>query len=274
MELYRTNSMDGIAWITGASTGIGRRLALDLVHKGYNVAVTARDVDDLATLEQETAGLPGKVKSFPCDVTDCAEMAKTVASIERDFGEITLAIFNAGSYFPTRGERLNTLNIVRSYEVNIFGVIHGLVPVVDYMHNRGRGHIVIIGSVSAYFGWPSAAAYASTKSALNNLAETLKHDFDRMNIRIQIVNPGFVDTPLTKRIDAWLPAMMSVEQASERILAHIHSGWFEASFPRRLTWFLKILKLLPTSLRYRLVHRLTGWEKQPMARKRIIKTAR
>ena len=114
-------------------------------------------------------------------------------------GPIVLAIFNAGNYFPTRGERLEVLNFTRTFEVNLFGVINGLVPVADRMRERGRGHIVVVASVTSYFGWPTTAAYGASKAALNNMAEALKYDFDKLNIRIQVMNPGFVDTPLTGR---------------------------------------------------------------------------
>src|SRR5690606_7955367 len=95
--------------------------------------------------------------------------------------------------------------------------------------------------------------------------EALKHDFDKMNIRLQIINPGFVDTPLTGRSQFRMPGLISVEDASRRMAAAIGSGGFETSFPRRFTWAMKLLRLLPFSLRYALIHALTGWEKQPMA---------
>nr|MBA3446792.1 SDR family NAD(P)-dependent oxidoreductase [Pseudaminobacter sp.] len=114
MALYRAGPGDGVAWITGASTGMGRALARDLATEGYTVAVTARDEDRLATLVGETSALPGKIVAFPCDVTDEADMAKTVAAIENRVGPIVLAIFNAGNYFPTRGERLDVLNIMKT----------------------------------------------------------------------------------------------------------------------------------------------------------------
>lgn len=268
MSLYRANPKDGVAWITGASTGIGRGLARQLASEGYTVAATARDEERLATLVEETAGLPGKILSFPCDVTDEEAMRRTAADIESKAGPVALAVFNAGNYFPTRGERLEVLNIIKTYEINLFGVLYGLVPVVEYMCSRGFGHVVIVGSASAFFGWPSAAAYGSSKAALNNLAEALKHDFDRLNIRLQMVNPGFIATPLTQNNQFSMPALMSVDDAVARFSAGLKSGGHEVTFPRRFTWPLKLLRILPFGLRFRLVHKLTGWDKKKMARAR------
>lgn len=263
--LYRADPRDGVAWITGASTGIGRSLARDLVQEGYTVAVTSRDEERLATLVTETGGMPGKVIPFPCDVTDEAGMRKAIAEIERKAGPIALAVFNAGTYFPTRGERLDALNFVNTFDINLFGVLYGLAPVVDRMRARGRGQVVLVGSASSFFGWPSAAAYGASKAALNNLAEALKHDFDKMNIRLQVINPGFVDTPLTGRNRFFMPALMPVERASQRMARAFRRGGFETSFPRRFTWPMKLLRMLPFGLRYWLVHKMTGWKGRPMA---------
>lgn len=264
MTVYRANPRDGVAWITGASTGIGRALARDLCTEGYTVAVTARDEERLTTLVEETAGLKGRIVPFPCDVTDEAGMVKTVAAIEKEAGPIVLAIFNAGNYFPTRGDRLDVLNILKTFEINLFGVVFGLVPVTEYMRERGKGQVVVVGSASSYFGWPSASAYGASKAALNNLAEGLKYDFDKMNIRLQVVNPGFVDTPLTEKNQFSMPALMPVDKAAARMIQAINTGGFESSFPWRFTLFLKTLRILPQPLRFALMNRLTGWKSRPL----------
>lgn len=264
-ELYRADPKDGVAWITGASTGIGRALALKLAAEGYVVAATSRDAERLDTLVAEASAMPGKVIAFPCDVTDQAGMEATVARIEREAGAIVLCIFNAGNFFPTRGDRLDALNIVKSFELNLFGVVYGLVPVVDRMRLRGHGHVALVGSASSYFGWPSAAAYGASKAALNNMAEALKHDFDKMNIRLQVINPGFVDTPLTERNRLTAPAMISVDEASRRMARILRSGGFETSFPRRFTLSMKFLRLLPFRWRFSFVHKATGWKSRPLA---------
>lgn len=260
MTLYRADPKDGVAWITGASTGIGRELALVLARRGYVVAATARDDAGLQSLRDEARGLAGRVIPYLCDVGDEAAMERTVERIEVEEGPIVLAVFNAGNYSPSHGERLETFNFQSTYQVNLMGVIYGLVPVADRMRDRGFGQVAIVGSVTSYLGLPSAAAYGSSKAALNSLAQSLRYDFDKLNIRLQMVNPGFVATPLTAKNRFRMPGLMQVDKAATRLADGLLRGGFEIAFPRRLAWPLKVLTLLPLELQYRIMRRLTGWD--------------
>ncbi|SDA95517.1 SDR family oxidoreductase [Mesorhizobium qingshengii] len=264
MTLYRANPKHGVAWITGGSSGIGRSLARDLASQGYAVAVTALDDDPIDTLVVETAQMPGSVTAFPCDVTDEPRMARTVAAIEKELGPIVLAVFNAGNYISTPGENLVVNDFRRSFEVNYFGIVNGLVPVIERMRVRARGHVVLVGSVTAYFGWPTTAAYGGTKAAINILAESLKYDFDKMNVRIQVINPGFIDTPLTEKNMLPMPGLMPVSRASRRMARGIKSGGFEVTFPRRTSWPLKLLSLLPRPLCRGVISLTTNWKARPL----------
>jgi NAD(P)-dependent dehydrogenase (short-subunit alcohol dehydrogenase family) len=265
MTLYRASPTDGIAWITGGSSGIGRAVAKELAATGFTVCVTAREEDPIDALIGEAWPLPGRILSYPCDVTDEKRMAATVAAIEAEVGPIVLAIFNAGAYVPVAGENLSVRKFRRTFDVNVMGVVHGLVPAVRHMRERMRGHLVLIGSVSAYFGWPTTAAYGASKAALNQIAESLKFDFDKLNIRIQVANPGFIDTPLVRHNEFHMPALVPADRAARRMLAGIRHGGFEISFPRRLTWPLKLASVLPRPLCQWLLTRLTGWGKRPLA---------
>jgi NAD(P)-dependent dehydrogenase (short-subunit alcohol dehydrogenase family) len=269
MTLYRATPKDGVAWVTGASTGIGRQLALNLASQGYVVAATARDQNGLAELVAEADITGGRIVSYFCDVSDEVEMERNVATIEKDLGPIALAIFNAGVYSPTLGERLETLNFVKTFSVNFLGVVNGLVPVSDRMRDRGFGQVAIIGSITAYFGLPTAGAYGASKAALNSMAQSLRHDFERMNIRIQIINPGFVETALTTRYRIPMPMVMSIEDAACRITRGVEQGGFEVAFPRRLVWTMKLVRMLPTDFQHWLVGRMTGWHKQRSRRQRL-----
>jgi NAD(P)-dependent dehydrogenase (short-subunit alcohol dehydrogenase family) len=261
-RLYRAQPSDGAAWVTGASKGIGRSVALALARAGYRVAASARDAALLADVVTQAAGLPGRIVAFPCDVTDEAAMAQTVAAIEAELGPIVLALFNAGTYFPARGDALDVENFRKAYDINVFGVIHGLVPTVERMHARGYGQMALMASATAYGGLPMAAAYGATKAALNNMAEALKFDFDKMNIRIQVINPGFVETPLTHKNNFVMPALMPVDAAAARIVAGLAGGGFEIAFPRRFTLQLKLLRLLPRALYFSILNRRLGWRRR------------
>ncbi len=265
MTLYRASTKDGVAWITGGSSGIGRALARELAADGFTVAVTAREEDPIDMLVAETANCRGRIVAYPCDVTDEQGMAATATAIEREAGPIVLAVFNAGAYMPVAGENLSVRKFRRSFDVNVMGVVHGLVPATRHMRERGRGHIVLVGSISAYFGWPTTAAYGATKAAVNLMAESLKFDFDKLGIRIQVMNPGFIDTPLTQRSGFRLPVMLPASDAARRMCRGIRQGGFEVNFPRRLTWGLKLLSILPRPLCLCIVSALTGWKRRPLS---------
>ncbi len=264
MSLYRADPKHGVAWITGGGTGLGRGLALDLARKGYVVAVTGRAEDPVDEVIEKAAGLPGRILSFPCDVTDEAGMARTVAEIEERAGPIMLAVFNAGILLPAYGEDLCPQDFRKSYEVNVFGVLNGLLPAVRRMHARNRGHVVIVGSITSCFGLPTIAAYGATKAALNNMAESLRYDFAKMNIRIQVINPGFVTTPLLADNEFRLPAVMPVDKASSRMAKAILTGGFEVTFPRRLTWVVKLLRCMPHGIVFSLVGSASRWKGRPL----------
>jgi NAD(P)-dependent dehydrogenase (short-subunit alcohol dehydrogenase family) len=265
MRLYRADPKDGVAWVTGGSSGLGRELARELAREGYTVAVTAREEDPIDTLVAETSDMRGRVLAYSCDVTDEKRMAATVAAIENDAGPIVLAVFNAGSYAPVSGDNLSVRRFRQLFDVNVIGVVHGLAPVVRRMRARVRGHVVLVGSISAYFGWPTTAAYGASKAALNVMAEALKYDFDKLNIRTQVINPGFIDTPLVHKVGYPLPALMPADDAARRMMRAIRSGGFEVTFPRRLTWCLKLLGILPEPLCRWFVESATGWKKRPMS---------
>jgi NAD(P)-dependent dehydrogenase (short-subunit alcohol dehydrogenase family) len=264
MTLYRANPKDGVAWITGGSSGLGRALAKDFAKHGYAVAVTSLPDEPVDTLLVETAQMTGHVKSFPCDVTDEEGMARTVAAIEKEMGPIVLAVFNAGNYIATPGEHLVVRDFHRSFAVNYFGIVNGLVPAVERMRARGRGHVVLVGSVTAYSGWPTTAAYGGTKAAINILAESLKYDFDKMNIRVQVMNPGFVDTPLTEKNSLPMPGLMPVHRASRRMARGIRKGGFEVTFPYHISWPLKLLAILPRPIGRLVITATTSWRARPL----------
>lgn len=267
MGLYRANPQDGVVWITGGSSGIGRALAKALAATGYTVAITAREEDEIEALIAEAAPLSGRILSYPCDVTDEVRLEQTLADIENAAGPVVLAIFNAGTYVPVAGENLSVRKFRRTFDLNLQGVINGLVPVARRMQKRGFGQIVLLGSISAWFGWPTTAAYGASKAAINVMAQSLKYDFDKINLRIQVANPGFVNTPLLQlqQTASMVPALMSPEDAANRLLRGIMRGGFEIAFPRRLVWSLKLASVMPQPVRHWVINRLTRWSSRPLS---------
>jgi NAD(P)-dependent dehydrogenase (short-subunit alcohol dehydrogenase family) len=245
----------GVAWITGASSGIGRETARQLAGDGWTVYATARDAEALETLSGETAG---QVVALPGDVTDAEAMAAAVARIEADGRPLALAILNAGVYLPVSADDLTVEPFDRSFAVNLSGTVHCLVPALDAMKRRGRGQVAIVSSVAGYGGLPTSAAYGATKAGLTNLAASLRFDLERMGILMQVVHPGFVETPATDTNPFPMPFIVPVETAARRIRKGLSRRGFEIAFPRRFSTILKVLNLLPYPLYFALVGRGTG----------------
>jgi NAD(P)-dependent dehydrogenase (short-subunit alcohol dehydrogenase family) len=264
MTSYTATPLDGSAWVTGASSGIGRALALDLAREGFTVYATARGEDGLAELARSSQALTGTIIAAPGDVTDTQAMAEIAARIDAEGGGLALAVFNAGVYIPVHGETLKVADFDSSFAVNLSGVVNGLVPAGDKMKARGRGQIAIVSSVTGYGGMPTSAAYGATKAALINMAESLKFDLDKIGVRIQVINPGFVDTPATQDNAFAMPALLQPEAAARRIAKGLKSGSFEITFPRRFTYVLKALQFLPYRTYFGLMNAATGWKKRSL----------
>lgn len=250
-----------VAWVTGASSGIGRAVALELAASGAKVAATARRAEELETLAAEAAARGGVVAPFPGDVTDADAMAAIVEKIAATLGPIDLAVLNAGLFIPVKAEPFDLGAFQKTFDVNLGGTVGCLAAVLPSMTARRAGDIVIVASVTAYGGLPSSAAYGATKAALNNLAESLKFDLDEAGVGIQVANPGFVDTPATKKNAFKMPALMPVDEAARRIVRGLGRG-FEITFPKRFTYVLKILRLLPYPAYFWLIAKATGWDKK------------
>jgi NAD(P)-dependent dehydrogenase (short-subunit alcohol dehydrogenase family) len=241
-------------WITGASSGIGRAVALHLARAGDRVAVSARRAGELQKLAAEA---PGRIVAYPVDVGDAAAMARAADEIEAALGPLDLAIFNAGTHEPVDIEQFSAAPFRRLMDINYMGAVNGLAAVVPRFVARRAGHVAVVSSVAGYRGLPSASAYGPTKAALINLCESLKPDLDRYGVRISLINPGFVRTPLTDRNDFPMPFLMEPDAAARRIIAGLDKGAFEIAFPRRFVFLLKLARLLPYALYFRLVKRAT-----------------
>ncbi|WP_417693102.1 SDR family NAD(P)-dependent oxidoreductase [Roseibium sp.] len=254
----------GIAWITGASSGIGRALALRLADEGWTIAATARSVEKLRKLEILGMSTRGKIHAYPGDVTDRDAMRELALRIETEAGPLALLVPNAGVYFPQDGLSGNPDEWQKSFDVNLSGTVNVLLPSIDAMKARGRGQIAIVASVAGYRGLPTSAAYGATKAGLINMAEALKFDLDRANIRIQVINPGFVDTPATADNPFDMPQLIQPEEAAEEIARGLKDKKaFEIFFPKGFVRQLKVMRILPHSWYFRLIAKSTGWDKKP-----------
>lgn len=193
---------------------------------------------------------------FPCDITDEAAVRRTHKQIDTQLGPLDRCFLNAGDYEPTSLTEIDTALFRRIIGVNIMGITHCLATILPSMTARGSGEIYITASVAGYRGLPMAGPYGMTKAALINLAETLHAELKPLGINVRLINPGFVTTPMTDKNTFSMPFVISPERAAGYIMRALDSGNFEITFPKRFTWMLKVLRILPYRLYFPLVKRL------------------
>lgn len=242
------NKNEKIVWITGASTGIGAETALRLAQRGYRVAVTARSADKLEALSANLSAFKGKIFPYPGDVTDEAQMVRIVEKIEKDHGSIDIALLNAGSFFPDHADQFTARNCRKTFDLNVQGVANCLEPLLKKFIPRKAGHIAIVASVAGFRGLPRSLSYGPSKAALINMAEALYIECKPLGIKVQLVNPGFVRTPLTDKNDFTMPMLMEVEDAADALVRGLESSRFEISFPRVFVLIAKAIGLLPNKI--------------------------
>ena len=241
-----------VIWITGASSGIGRALAIQFANKGWLVAASARRENLLKQLSK----INENIYSFPLDVTNIDQCKTVFKSIVEKFKNIEISIFSTGIHDPKSEKEFNLEKIRKIMEVNYFGTMNSINSVYDYYNNKKSGQISIVSSVACYRGLPAAGAYCASKSALTSFAESLHFEMKRKNVRISLVSPGFIKTPMTDQNDFPMPMIKSPEFAAEQIYnGLVKKKNFEIHFPKTFTYFLKFLRILPNSIYFKIVEK-------------------
>ena len=248
-----------VIWITGASTGIGKALAVKFAKNGWNVAISARRLELLEEISKQNEN----IFSFPLDVTNKGECKKVFSEIKNKFGQMDLCIFSTGTWDPKREKEIDVEQIENVMKVNFFGTVNTIKSVEKYFKELGKGHISIVSSIAGYRGLPNSTGYGPSKSALNNLTESLYFDFKKYGVRVSLISPGFIKTPMTDKNDFKMPFLKTTEYAADKIYSGlINTNAFEIHFPKQLTIVLKILKILPNWLYLKLVGKLTKYQKR------------
>jgi short-subunit dehydrogenase len=249
---------DKTIWITGASTGIGRALAIKFAKNGWNVAASARRENLLKELEE----LNQDIYSFPLDVTDKEKCKEVFKKIEDKFKTIDISFFSTGTWDPGKEKEIDVEQIENVMKVNFFGTLNCIKSVEKYYRNKRSGHISIVSSIAGYRGLPNSTGYGPSKSALNNLAESLFFDFKRYGVRVSLISPGFIKTPMTDKNDFKMPFLRTTDFAADKIYEGlVNSNKFEIHFPKQLTLILKLLRILPYTLYLKLISKLTKYQK-------------
>ena len=232
-------------WITGASTGIGKALAIKFANNGWNVAASARREELLKDLNNTNKN----IHPYPLDVTKIDNCKSTVELIIKDLGQIDICVFGTGMHDPQSEKKFNLEKIRKIMEVNYFGTMNSINSIYEYFSERKNGHISIISSVAGYRGLPAAGAYCASKSALISFAESLYFDMIRKNVKVSVICPGFIKTPMTDQNEFPMPMIKSAEYAADKIyLGILKKSGFEIHFPKTFTFLMKIIQILPNWL--------------------------
>jgi short-subunit dehydrogenase len=240
-------------WLVGASTGIGRATAIALHAAGATVIVSARSVATLAELAAQYPGL----QTIALDATDQAGVKSTAAQLIQE-GGLDLVMYCAGIYQPLRAQELSSAIMAQHMQVNYIGAVYVTEAVLPAMLAAKRGHLSYVSSVAGYRGLPKSLAYGPTKAAMINMAEALYIDLHDEGLGISVINPGFVETPLTSQNTFRMPALIKPEQAAVEIMTGWESGKFEIHFPKRFTAWLKLMRSAPHSLYFKMTRQFTG----------------
>ena len=239
------NENEKIVWITGASSGIGKALAIKFANNGWQVAASARRENLLQELNNNNSS----IHSFPIDVKDEKKTEKVFQNIVEKFKSIDICVFCTGIHDPDSERELSADKIREIMETNFFGTLNCIMAVNKYFREKRSGHISIVSSVAGYRGLPAAAGDCSSKAALSSLAESLYFDFKRYNVRVSLVSPGFIKTPMTDKNKFPMPMIKSPEYAAEKMFVGLtKKNVFEIHFPFVFTIMMKLLKIMPNWL--------------------------
>ena len=220
---------------------------LQLANSGVKVAASSRSVPSTVPHENITF--------FPLDVSDAKAVEKTVGKIEAKLGPIDLAIFAAGAYQPFALDTVSAEEFKKINAVNYLGVTNCLSAICKTMTARRKGHISWFASVAGYSGLPKAAYYGPTKAALINLAESMKLELEPFDVKVSVINPGFVETPMTKVNNFKMPFLMDSQSAAKATIAGLAKGKFEVAYPFAFVALLKFMRLLPYSIYFAIARR-------------------
>ena len=279
------------AWVTGAGRGIGASLSRLLCQKGITVYGTARSAEQLSLLEQELKKTAGRFIPVVLDIRHRAAVEEVFRGWDKEGVMPDLVVLNAGTHDPFSAEQFSAQRCKELFDINLQGTINCLEPVLYRYLNRGvnvsdsshfssesgpesesgadseavsvsklnvKGQVAVVSSVAGYRGLPTAAAYGASKAALINLCEALYADLQGTGVKLQLINPGFVRTPLTDKNDFAMPALMEPEDAAQRIFNGLQKNCFEIVFPRRFIYLLKLFRVLPYRWYFWLIAKTTA----------------
>lgn len=241
-----------VCLITGASSGLGRAMALEFARNGWRVVALARSVPLLEELRAEH----GNIEILPVDLTDRGQIAAATAELSARYGRLDQLILNAGTCEYVEAQNLNLAAFERTFHLNVLSVVACTQAWLPLLQRSAAPRLAIVSSLAHLFPFGRAEAYGASKAAISYFADSLRVDLADTPVQVSLIEPGFVDTPLTQKNDFPMPFLLSSADAAKRIYRALTSGKARLQFPLRLTLTLKLLNLLPYSIRQTLAAKM------------------
>ena len=243
---------DRVVLITGASSGIGRALALELGKRGARLGLTARRALELSKVAEEISRAGGQALALPADVRRAEELNLVAERVREKWGRVDVLIANAGMSTTTAGTQLNAGEAGDVITINVIGVVNSVASVLPDMVKRGDGQLVAISSLASYRGLPKSGAYSASKAAVSTFFESLRVDLRRGGIAVTVIHPGFIRTPMTANRKKKLPFLLEADDAACRIIRAVERRARTYAFPWQLASLVRVLRHMPSALYDRL----------------------
>lgn len=240
-------------WIIGASSGIGEALAHELAGRRANLILSARREEELHKICNDL-GPRHSVIAF--DASDSRAFDAAAAEVMRRWPKIESVIFLSAAYKPSGVAQITMDDLDRIVDVNLKGAFYCVHAVLPQLRKQKSGQLALCGSVAGYRGLPNAQPYAATKAGVISLAESLKIEEEAHGIDVRVINPGFVKTPMTEKNKFPMPMMITAQEAAVAIADQLSGDAFEVHFPKKFTFLMKILRLLPARLYFMVASKL------------------
>lgn len=231
--------------ITGASSGIGKGLALDLSARGAKVGLLARRQNLLDEIVNAVRLRGSKAFAVAADVRDADAMRAAVDRFRAELGPIDILIANAGIGTSNHISQLDPIHVANVMSINLLGAANSVAAVLPQMVERGKGQLVAISSLAAYRGLPISAAYCASKSAMSTYFESVRLDLRGTGVGVTVIHPGFIKTPLTAGREAHMPFLMELDDAVKKIVSAIEKGKKIVAFPWQLATLVRAGLLMP-----------------------------
>ena len=241
-----------VVLITGASSGIGRALAVELGRRGARLGLTARRADELSRVADEVSRAGGQALALPADVRRAEEINGAAARLREKWGRVDVLIANAGMSTTTAATRLDAAEAGDVITVNVIGVVNSVAAALPDMLERGDGHLVAISSLASYRGMPKSGAYSASKAAVSTFFESLRVDLRRSGVAVTVVHPGFIRTPMTANRKKKLPFLLEADDAACRIIKAVERRARTYAFPWQLASLVRVIRHMPGAVYDRL----------------------